>query len=303
MGLSERREAAANRMAAERGKKKLKPNEPKDRQLAKHEKEVAKIKTASIGVLITMISITQLLQAANIAEKDLDISKLQAFAITNASNDYEKKKNNHLKTMKNMSISGQANYKLVVEGNCDPFNTETERQAPAFSLGYMNLPVEAIQNDDDVAACLIAISHNMNVKETSVHKAYSALMSNMAMIHLAHVTLSYRKIHNDLNTDATLHGSLFKLAKEAGFEEYSKSYFKSIVLASEAYYELATTFHMLRYATITLSTWRSEFRMIRAVLCDKDAKNDKFRDLLVTADENENENIAQKRIDDFLAQK
>lgn len=299
-GLAARRAAAANRMAAKPGKKKLKPSESKDRHLAKHEKEVAKISMASFSVLITMISLAQLVKAANITESNFDISKLRELAMTNANINYEKKKNNHWKIIKDMAKSGEANYKLVVDGKCDPFNNEQQPQAP-FGLGYWSMPVTDVQNDADVKACLIAISHNMNVKETSVHKAYSAIMSNMAMMQLAHVTLSYRKIHNDLNTDATLHGSLFKLAKEAGFEAHSESYFKSIVLASEAYYELATTFHLLRYATIAISTWRSEFRMIRAALCD--AKNDDLHVLLVSADVNENEDDAQRRIDNFLAQK
>ena len=296
-GLAERREAAANRIDAERAKKHPKPNVPKDRLLANHEKEVAKIKTASIGVLITMISLAQLMQAAIITEKDLDISRLRELVITNAKNDYETKKNNHRKIIKDMSDSGKANYKLVVEGNCDPFNKDKQLQIPAFSSGYKNVPL-TVQNDDDVKACFEAIAHNMNVKETSVHRAYSAVMSNMAMLQLAHVTLTYRKIHSNLNTDKALHGSLFKLAKEAGFEVRSESYLKSIVLASETYYDLATTFHTLRYATITISTWRSEFRTIRAALCD--SKNDDLHVLLVTADENENEDISEKRIVDFL---
>lgn len=292
----------------QKGKKQLKLSDSKDKLLAKHERTVAaidKAKTLQDLCSVGKISTTQLLEAAMNPEKDFDMSKIRETAKSNAANNHMKDKNARQKNMDDMWSTGKANYKLVTDAKCDPFNDTQQHQAPAVREGYLHVPIIDIENDANVITCFQAISHNMNdVGETPLDQAYNAVAKNMAMFQLACLTNCYRDIHKELDTETTLHGALFKLASKAGFKQAkSESYFKAMVLASETYHKLANTFHLLRYATISISTWKQQFRTIEADLYGQGVENRQWRAMLLRADENENKDIAESRIDNFLAQK
>lgn len=291
----------------QRGKKPLKPSDPEeDRLLKKHRRSVSAINNANTlqdVIRLGKISALQLLETTLNQEADFDMTKARQIAESNAHDHYDKDKEAHQKIMDDLCTSAETNYKLVTDGQCDPFHeTPQEHQAAPAGHGSLKELITAVQNDQDVKRWFQAISQNMNkIKESLlVHKARTTVLQNLAMIQLALLALRYREIHKESDQDMTMHAGLFKLAKEAGFKQAtSEKYFKALVYASEAYLKLQNTFHMLKYATISIGTWKDNHRTIMADLYGQGEKNVQWRAMLVKTNKDEND-VAQRRIDDFL---